>query len=816
MINSFVLSVNENAKKELIGGKAFNLHKISSFKNFEVPSCVFLTTLAYDDHILTNKIENEIKKVIDEKDIEKLLEQIRKSIESAPLNKKVTIEISNFLENLPKDCTLAVRSSGTMEDEVGTSWAGQYDTILNVPNSLDEIENSVKQCWASMWKKHIISYRNKLGIEKKIPSMGVVIQKMLNPYSAGVLFTMNPINGNAEEMRIESCYGLGEGVVGGQYCTHSYALNWRNETIVQENVKSQTKKYINKHSKKDFIQLVDTTQEEKEKSSISKEEMIELMKIGKFISKEYQIPLDIEWAIENGKIFILQARPITAYTLNIEGKWSDQMFLDHCAINESLHCRSYAEICKKYSECEETVLMKSIFGKPYINNTLYNEGKYEITGFFKNLENLKSFKNEYSEFYKENYEKFKIIHEFSCYSNQELVNLYSKISDLFNNIIRFSYTVGNITRILKSQAETFLKHSNGIKLENLLVGLERENLGKESYLEIEKLAKIIKKDVESSSIFEKFFKKEFKCKDVIDKLKNNSEIHKLTLEFINRFYFLSSQDEDLSVPRYKEDQSIPFTIISNIVLNDTREVKMVDTKSLFQQEYDKLLLTNPSEKVTNHIKLLREFTHIKEEIHEMYTKISYMFRNILLEKVSRLAKEYPKLIDFIWKVQISSIDEFMKNEAPNMDLIQRMIEEAEIRLMFLQFQKPLKIVGSKKISVEIEKSKDFDTQFEMTGIGCSNGEVIGTVRVITDLSQVSEIQKDDILITSYTDPSWTIVFTLISGLICEYGNVLSHGAVVARECGIPCVVSCPDVMKIFKSGDLILLNGTKGVIQKLK
>jgi pyruvate,water dikinase len=178
-----------------------------------------------------------------------------------------------------------VRSSATTEDLDEASFAGQQDTFLNVEGE-ENVLAAVKKCWASLFNARAIHYREKNNFKHDQAFLSVVIQKMVQAEKAGVMFTMNPVNKSKEEMIIEVCFGLGEKLVSGEITPDTFIIDKEQEKVKEE--------YLN------F-----------EKKTLTEKDVETLTQIGKKIESHYKKPMDIEWAIENKKVYILQARPIT-------------------------------------------------------------------------------------------------------------------------------------------------------------------------------------------------------------------------------------------------------------------------------------------------------------------------------------------------------------------------------------------------------------------------------------------------------------------------------------------------------------------------
>lgn len=282
-----ILWFEEVNKKDtpIVGGKGSSLGEM--FRVMPVPNGFCITVAAYKE--VLKQHQDQFLKILEKRDIENVeeLESVANIIKSEILNITIPLELENTIKvNYEKlGGKVAVRSSATSEDLEEASFAGQQDTFLNIEGH-EEVLGAVKKCWASLFNARAIYYREKNNFKHNEAFLSVVIQKMVNADKAGVMFTMNPINKSHEEMIIEACFGLGEKLVSGEITPDTFILDKKEETI-----------------KEQFLNF--------ETQTVSEEELKELIAIGKKIEQHYKKPMDIEWAIENGKVHVLQARPIT-------------------------------------------------------------------------------------------------------------------------------------------------------------------------------------------------------------------------------------------------------------------------------------------------------------------------------------------------------------------------------------------------------------------------------------------------------------------------------------------------------------------------
>jgi pyruvate,water dikinase len=205
---------------------------------------------------------------------------------------------------------VAVRSSATAEDSSTASWAGELDSFLYI--NQDNVIETVKKCWASLFTPRAIFYRLEKKLEKTKVSVAVVVQKMVKSEVSGVCFTVHPVTQDKTQMIIEAGYGLGESIVGGLISPDSYVVDKEKKNIIDINVFEQGKQII-QDSKKGTKQ-VKVEADKKNKQKLTKKQILELAEICIRIEKHYGFACDIEWALEQKKLYIVQSRPITTLT----------------------------------------------------------------------------------------------------------------------------------------------------------------------------------------------------------------------------------------------------------------------------------------------------------------------------------------------------------------------------------------------------------------------------------------------------------------------------------------------------------------------
>jgi len=309
-----------NIRKEmidLVGGKGANLGELLS-QGIRVPPGFVLTSKAYryflDYNNLREKIISILKEEKDSATASSRIKQLILSAEIPPDLEEITLNAyEELVKQVGKEILVAVRSSATAEDIESASFAGQQDTYLNVERS--QLFEKIKLVWASLFNERAIEYRKSKGIDPSKMEMAVVIQKMVNSRSSGVMFTLNPANGDRNFIVIESSWGLGEAVVGGMVTPDEVVISKHDLKIVDRRISKKNLKIIyDPHLKAN--REVEIQGKESESPSITDEEAIELAKLAVKIEKHYEVPMDIEWAIDGDltfpdNVFIVQARPET-------------------------------------------------------------------------------------------------------------------------------------------------------------------------------------------------------------------------------------------------------------------------------------------------------------------------------------------------------------------------------------------------------------------------------------------------------------------------------------------------------------------------
>ncbi|OGC50611.1 phosphoenolpyruvate synthase [candidate division WWE3 bacterium RBG_16_37_10] len=294
-----------------VGGKGANLGEMT-YAKIPVPNGFVITASAYFDFLKTTSLKNKILTelsgidVNDTAALQTASKNIKTAILGAEMPEKLKEDIKRYYHELcgEYDRLVAVRSSATAEDLPDASFAGQQETYLNIKGYKEVVEN-VRKCWASLFESRAIFYRTEKGFSHFKVGIAVPVQLMVQSEISGIVFTVNPITNNKDEVSIEAAYGLGQPVVSGQVTPDQYIVNKKSGKITYKYISKQTWQMILGADKTPISKKYQEVQKLKDKF------ILELAQISIKIEDHYKHPQDIEWGMENGKLYIVQSRPVT-------------------------------------------------------------------------------------------------------------------------------------------------------------------------------------------------------------------------------------------------------------------------------------------------------------------------------------------------------------------------------------------------------------------------------------------------------------------------------------------------------------------------
>jgi pyruvate,water dikinase len=308
----FIKFFNKLSKKDvdIAGGKGASLGEMTN-NGMPVPPGFVVLAEAFNEFLKETDLNVEIKTAINKvnyknvNSVEKASEKIRDLINDAKVPQNIVLEIVNSFKK-SKASLVAVRSSATAEDSSIASWAGELESYMNITEK--NLIKAVKNCWSSLFTPRAIFYSHEKGLNKQKVSVAVVVQKMVQSEISGIVFTVHPVTEDKEHMVIEAGYGLGEAIVGGEITPDTYVIDKKKRIIIDKNISNQSMMIVRDPK---GIKRIKVLKSKQEKQKMDDKKILELADICLNIENHYKKPQDIEWALEKGKIFITQSRPIT-------------------------------------------------------------------------------------------------------------------------------------------------------------------------------------------------------------------------------------------------------------------------------------------------------------------------------------------------------------------------------------------------------------------------------------------------------------------------------------------------------------------------
>lgn len=298
----------------LAGGKGASLGEMT-LAGIAVPPGFVILASSFEKFLRETQIHTDIDAILHTVD-HKVMESVEKAsekIEALILEEEIPEDIKEGIQKAFKELKadyVAVRSSATAEDSSSAAWAGQLESYLNTTEG--KLLENVKKCWASLFTPRAIFYRFEKGLHEQHISVAVVVQKMVESEVSGIAFSVHPVTQDKNQLIIEAGFGLGEAIVSGQITPDSYVVEKKEWNIIDINVAEQEKAIYRKKNGGNEWKTLPVSKKEVQK--LTGPQILELAKLVVKIEKHYGFPCDIEWALEKGKFYVTQSRPITTLT----------------------------------------------------------------------------------------------------------------------------------------------------------------------------------------------------------------------------------------------------------------------------------------------------------------------------------------------------------------------------------------------------------------------------------------------------------------------------------------------------------------------
>ncbi|KAG1714557.1 putative phosphoenolpyruvate synthase [Nymphon striatum] len=812
---------------KLVGGKGSSLAILTQINSdFQVPPGFCITTAANSEHLENNPLlKQAIHKISDICCLGSMFEQ-------AELTEHLKNELHEKMELLfgkqYEEVKFAVRSSAIGEDGEEISAAGQMETILGC-KGLDQICDGIKKCWASCFGFRAVEYRRQNGQPIDV-EMSVVVQEMVAADKAGVLFTRDPVNGNPAVISIAANYGIGESVVSAMSEPDSIVVNrtYYDQLSIGE-IKIGTKQLQVTMKDNGGVEEKTVSDKDSKLCCITEEQALKLAQLGVLVEQSYGNPRDIEWAILEGKIFLLQARPITNLHNETEYFLRNELNLGVLTDKEVATAGNFKEVFPGalstfHNSCFNPMFnllhskLGKLFGIEREPEPTTMKGTILIQQHRLSDRTMLTYfsKNHLSSMIKRT-NNLKMDADFSKPNREILTDLFSKhlpfIQVNFDHIIVTlvsMQTNSNILVNLLGSDEDFTDVHLGDFA--LLLSIDSGTKAVES-ADVPTALQKLAHEIENSGDYENFLKM---SKEEGEQFLTNdqSPIKQSFEDFITKHGHRCVKEFDVHTKTWAMEPSKLVGPIQTLICarNMTRDNKITVDEALDRLQTK--LTPKAKKTLRSQVLKAREYVGYREQAKSCLIKTVDHYRQQYWKFARKLVKEgiipEDELLFYMTREEIMSL---VKNRSAK--IIQRAMKRRRLHPIIDKLNFPEISTGIPKPVNEDEIRENSSEILSLKGIPVSRGIIEGTARVIKHVEEAHKIQPGDILITNATDIAWSPYFPSLSGVITELGGLISHGAVVAREYGIPCVVGVTNATIIIKSGETLRLNGTNGSVEVL-
>lgn len=842
-----ILSFQEvdKSKIHLVGGKGANLGELARIEGIQVPEGFCITTDAF-------------KAIIGDR-IDSLLDQletptrIRAIIAGISIPDDIVQEIKSHLNRLGENTPLAIRSSATAEDLPNASFAGQQDTYLNVIGEASVLAH-ISKCFASLFTDRAVIYRIQNNFDHRKVQLSVVVQKMIFPQVSGILFTADPISGNRKVTSIDASFGLGEALVAGLVNADIYKV--RSGTIVDKKI--STKKIAINALKEGGTKEQAIKPEQQNVQALSGKQIIELEQIGRKIEQHFGRPQDIEWCLADNQFYIVQSRPIT--TLYPIPEANDQENHVYVSVgHQQMMTDTIKPLGLSVFLMSTVAPMRTAAGRLFVditsmltagNSVVETLGKSDplIKDALMTLVDRGDFiKQEPAQGTKwgthtipptqfDNDPKIisELINDSEASDEQLRRDISTKSGLALLDFIgadieqrkksvfdprKFGAVMASINASawINDNIKAWLGEKNAA---DALAQSVPNNITSEMGLALLDVADAIRPYPEVIDYLQHLKDDNFLSKLVY--LKGGKESRDAIVSFLKKYGMRCAGEIDITKPRWTER---PTTLVP-LVLSNIKNFEPNESKRKFEQGLKEAArkekemlerlrqLPDSEQKVVDtkrNIDIIRNFAGYRE--YPKYALISryFIYKQALLREADDLVKGgVLNDREDIFYLNFEEFREVVRTRKIDQDIITKRREE------YIAYEKltPPRVITSDGEMLNGKYRRGDLPANAIPGLAVSSGIIEGRARVILKMED-ADIEEGDILVTPFTDPSWTPLFVSIKGLVTEVGGLMTHGAVIAREYGLPAVVGIDNATKLIKEGQRIRVNGTDGYVELL-
>lgn len=855
----------------VVGGKGAHLGGLSRIEGIRVPAGFCVTTDVFrrimaEAPSIDERLDQLSRLNPDDREaIRTLSAQVRRTIEEVAMPGDLAAAITRALARLGEQAACAVRSSATAEDLPTASFAGQQDTYLNVVGPTAVLQH-VSRCWASLFTERAVTYRQRNGIDHRTVHMAVVVQQMVFPHAAGILFTADPVTGNRKVATVDAGFGLGEALVSGLVNPDVFKV--RDGEVV---AKAIAAKHRAVHAlPAGGTQEVAIDAQRQEQPALTDAQAVRLVQLGRRIEAHFGRPQDIEWCLVDDGFRIVQSRPITTlFPIPESGDQENHVYvsvghqqmmtdpmkplgfsmwqLTAMAPMHEAGGRLFVDVTRRLASPASRAGLLDLMGRgdPLVRDALETvldradfvpslpdagPGGPPVGGASVPIETDPAIVTELVEHSQVSVAALE--RDIRTKTGPALFDFLLEAFEEHKRVLSDPLSMQAImagmeaTWWLNDKLQEWLGEKNAA---DTLTLSAPDNVTSEMGLALLDVADVIRPQPEVVAFLQgvEYVENAENAEsaallDELAKLAGGTEARDAIEAYLDRYGMRCVGEIDITRPRWRER---PTTLVP-VILDNVRNFEPGAAERRFERGRQKA--QQKEQDVLSRLRALpdgdRKADEAKRMIDRVRTFIGYreypkygivsryfVYKQALLGEAERLVRAgvLPEKED-VFYLTFQELHEVARSNQVDDQLIQQRKEA------FRSYHAltPPRVLTSDGEAVTGAYRRDDVPAGALIGLPVSAGTIEGRARVILDMAE-ADLEAGDILVTPFTDPSWSPLFVGIAGLVTEVGGLMTHGAVIAREYGLPAVVGVEQATRLIRDGQRIRVHGTDGYVEIL-
>ena len=829
----------DRTRLPLVGGKGAHLGELSRLAGIRVPPGFCVTTEAFRRVLtaapaLAARVEGLSRLATgDRESIHASSAEVRRAFEDAALPEDLAASITAALGRLGDDVACAVRSSATAEDLPGASFAGQHDSYLNVAGPAAILAH-IKRCWGSLFTERAVTYRLRNGTDPRNVSMAVVVQKMVFPRAAGVLFTADPVTSHRKVATVEAVAGLGESLVSGR---------------------------VNPDVFKVKDGRVAATPQRPDRPVLADAQVLKLVELGRRIEAHFGAPQDIEWCLAGDEFWIVQSRPITTlFPIPARADRENHVYLS--VGHQQMMTDAMKPLGLSFFLAITPAPMFEAGGRLFVDVTRHLGSVAGRAALVQNVGKSDPLMGDALQTIIERGDFIPLVPDTAPLPPVAVppVALLDPDPALVTDLIaRNQASIAALKRDIQGQSGPALLDFIGADIQELrrvlfdpqsyrvfmtaiqaswwlndhlqewlgeknaadvLTQSVPHNVTSEMGLALLDVADALRPHPEVVALLEQAQDDRFL--DRLPAVAGGPDARAAILGWLDRYGMRGVGEIDITRPRWSEHPALLLPLLLGNIRNfppgaaarrfeQGRQQAGTAEQALLERL--RALPDGPqkAEETKRMIDRVRTFIGYREYPKYGLVSRTFVYKQALLQEARRLVEaDVLRHQEDLFYLTLPELQEVVRAQRVDQQLIDR---RQEAFRSYRTLAPPRVLTSDGEAVAGAYRRRDLPAG-ALLGLPVSAGTVEGRARVILDLAQ-ADLEPGDILVTAYTDPSWTPLFVAIAGLVTEVGGLMTHGAVIAREYGLPAVVGVERATRLIRDGQRIRVHGTEGYVEIL-